>query len=431
MRPSAWPESLIDEYARRLAGDPKNRLASYFLDIANHTSSSPHPKGKRYWLGYVSVVVRMACFLREIFLADATRISTQPLNALWLDTPAHADTMKAFLGRESPDSMELTVGPKALARMSLAGIVLVSLPQSIDIFLRLCRFSPRRLRNRVELFEFILQVICYTRLPLLGSITTGHCVLTYEAIALNKAVAILTRRAGHRVIHVIHGLKHPNFQVSVATDFLLLSKIDEVWFRKRVSPDVRLWTIGHPRLESIRRAVGPPETHRRSPLPKIAFFSQPSEWDYSREIRSQDWQILAGLKDRAQVRFRLHPREDKATALLALQRCGLEFVELSEHGLQEDLAWCDAVASSWSTASMEAAACGRGVFWTCSTPERYEAAQELRDHGIGVLIRSPGEWQIHLDHWESGQWNAPVIVPDERLRELGFIGTGEQRREIL
>lgn len=431
MDASAWPERLIDEYAKRLRGDPKDLLASYFLDIANHTSSSAPSKAKRYRLGYVSVVVRMIFFLRRMFLADAARISTGTVNAVWLDTPAHADTMKAFLGRDSPEREKTPASSIGFAGKCSLFVVLGSLPQVIDIFVRLLRSAPRPLRNRVEFFEFLLQVICYMRLPSLQAAIAGPCVLTYEAIAINKAVALLTRRAGYRVIHVIHGLKHPNFQVSVATDLVLLSKIDEAWFRERVSPDARLWTIGHPRLESIRREVGPPDAWQRKRLPRIAFFSQPSEGDYDPELRMQDWRTLAGLKDRAEVRFRLHPRENRDTAALAIQRCGLEFVELSNHGLKEDLAWCDAVASSWSTVSMEAAACGRGVFWTCSTPERYEVAQELRDHGVGVLIGSPGEWRPYLDEWACGPWNAPVVVTDERLRELGFIGTGEQGREIL
>ena len=90
--------------------------------------------------------------------------------------------------------------------------------------------------------------------------------------------------------------------------------------------------------------------------------------------------------------------------------------------MKEDLAWCDAVASSWSTVSMEAAACGRGVFWTCATPERYEASQELRDHGIGTLLASAGEWRAHLNAWAHAGWSEPIIVSESRLRELGMIG---------
>jgi hypothetical protein len=211
----------------------------------------------------------------------------------------------------------------------------------------------------------------------------------------------------------------------MATDLVLLSKLDEDWFRKRVSDEVRIWCAGHPRLERIRQEVGsvslvPGSNPKR--LPRIAFFSQPAEGDYSSALRRRDWALLGSLSGRAEVRFRLHPRESRQAAERDLAEMGLDFVELSEAGLVEDLRWCDAVASSWSTVSMEAAACGRGVFWTCTTPERYEASAELRDHGIGLLIREPGDWQPPLADWSAGEWREPVSIPEPRLRELGMIG---------
>jgi hypothetical protein len=246
--------------------------------------------------------------------------------------------------------------------------------------------------------------------------------LTYELIPEAKAWVRWARESGARVIHVMHGQRLPTYQVTMATDLLLFSKVDEPWFRERVDPQVKIWTIGHPRLEMIRQQVGLPECPSVDRLPRIAFFSQPSEGDYSRELRLEDWSILAGLKGRAEVRFRLHPRESKEIAVRDLKNLGAEFIELSEAGLKEDLSWCDAVASSWSTVSMEAAACGRGVFWTCTTPEKYEASRELQVSGIGALIRDAGDWKPYLDAWNHGGWQTPVIVPDHRLNELGMIG---------
>lgn len=246
--------------------------------------------------------------------------------------------------------------------------------------------------------------------------------LTYELMPEAKAWVQWARESGTRVIHVMHGQWLPTYQVTLATDLLLFSKVDEPWFRERVAPQVKIWTIGHPRLDMIRREVGLPEAPSSPRLPRIAFFSQPSEGDYSRELRRRDWAILAGLKGRAEVRFRPHPRESLEVATMDLKSTGADFIELSEAGLKEDLAWCDAVASSWSTVSMEAAACGRGIFWTCSTPERYEASQELRDHGIGMLLTDAAQWKQPLEDWAHEGWQAPVIVPESRLRVLGMIG---------
>ncbi len=105
-----------------------------------------------------------------------------------------------------------------------------------------------------------------------------------------------------------------------------------------------------------------------------------------------------------------------------MKAAGIDFMQVSDAGLIEDLKWCDAVASSWSTVSMEAAACGRGIFWTCSTPEQYEASQELRDHGIGILIQSANDWEKPLAEWQSADWREPIRVSEARLRELGMIG---------
>lgn len=248
--------------------------------------------------------------------------------------------------------------------------------------------------------------------------------LTYELSPDSKALVLWARETGADVIHVMHGQRLPTYQLTLATDLILLSKIDEAWFRSRVDPAVRIHTTGHPRLEKIRKMVPPPSRNGRT-RPRIAFFSQPAEGDYTPQRRDADYQILEGLVGKADVRIRLHPREDPETALLALQQLDLGFVELSQAGLEQDLAWCDAIASSWSTVSVEAAACDRGVFWSCATPELYEAPRELRANGIGVLIQDSGQWETHLNHWKADGWASPVVVPESRLHELGIIGTAK------
>ncbi|MGJ8642782.1 MAG: hypothetical protein ACSHX9_05200 [Luteolibacter sp.] len=247
--------------------------------------------------------------------------------------------------------------------------------------------------------------------------------LTYELIPESKAWVQWAREAGARIIHVMHGQRLPTYQVTQATDLVLLSKVDETWFRQRVSDAVKLWTIGHPRLETIHQAVGMPENEQAGKGLRIAFFSQPSEGDYSPEQRCSDWEILEGLRYRAEVRVRAHPRENSEALLKEMHDAGIDFVTISQSGLEEDLKWCDAVASSWSTVSMEAAACGRGVFWTCAAPENYLASAELRQHGIGVLIERAGAWETYLNEWEEKrEWPESVRLANNNLQELGMVG---------
>jgi hypothetical protein len=363
-----------------------------------------------------------------------------------LATPAHQDTLAAILGQLPSGRLVLYGGT-----LQSAGADLVTLDSSLSEnngihspmerlrALGRSLFTAYSIRNRLAeasverrwripggftarmadlLFRYHLE------LSVLGKNKCPHdfLFLTYELMPEAKAWVEWARAAGKRVIHVMHGQRLPTYQITQATDLMLFSKVDEPWFRKRVDPGVKLWTIGHPRLEAIRREVGMTDAPATPRLPRIAFFSQPSEGDYSRELRLDDWRILAELEGRAEVRFRLHPREDRAIAIADLKAVGADFVELSDAGLKEDLSWCDGVASSWSTVSMEAAACGRGVFWTCSTPEKYDASQELRDAGIGALIQDRDGWDEHLRAWATEGWAAPVMLPEQRLRDLGMIG---------
>jgi len=254
----------------------------------------------------------------------------------------------------------------------------------------------------------------------------GVLFLTYELQPWLKGLAWKWRQAGYRVIHVMHGQRLDLYQCTQATDLVLFSKVDEPWFRQRVDPSVRIWTIGHPRLENVRKLVGPSPVRDGQRLPRITFFSQPVEGSYCRMLRIADWKLLSALNKNAEVRLRAHPRESRENIERDLFDAGLTFITISEAGLIEDLKWCDGVASSWSTVSMEAAACGRGIFWTCSSPERYEASQELRDHGIGVLIQEAAAWEQYLAQWKQGGWQTPVVVTERRLRELGMIGDSEK-----
>lgn len=365
-----------------------------------------------------------------------------------LPTPAHEDTLLPLISSLGSSSLVFYGHPPEHAPPE--AVVDMTLPTSIRHVSRISRFSAlvRSVRNAVK----ICGILDATDLPSyhhskdfkarlaeqflhyelkLSTLRLSPCrheavFLTYELMPDSKALVSWAKETGARVIHVMHGQRLPTYQITNATDLILLSKIDEPWFRERVGENVRIWTTGHPRLEEIRRKVGGSPRRDERKLPRIAFFSQPSEADYDREARLNDWKILSGLAGKAEVRFRLHPRENREHAIQDLAGIGAGFVTLSDEGFQQDLEWCDAVASSWSTVSLEAAACGRGIFWTDSDPSRHEASATLRSHGIGALIRGPEDWQKHLDAWITGGWDEPVVLSTPRLHELGLIGDMEK-----
>ncbi|RYD46627.1 MAG: hypothetical protein EOP85_07060, partial [Verrucomicrobiaceae bacterium] len=66
--------------------------------------------------------------------------------------------------------------------------------------------------------------------------------VTYELAPDSKALVLWARETGADVIHVMHGQRLPTYQLTMATDLVLLSKVDEPWFRPRVDPAIRIHT---------------------------------------------------------------------------------------------------------------------------------------------------------------------------------------------
>lgn len=423
----------------------------YWSDIIFHLLL-PRNKGteKRFKGG---LVLWVAWFMAK-HLSKNHRFTLEPENNCppWafrmLPTPAHQDTLMAMhkeleaefcvIYAEHLVPSKFTVrslDQEILIKTSSKPVLLYSLRQSIRDGMQVCATARSICSKMDKVFPNdslarICEAILYERLTLqqlqFREVKHQALFLTYELIPQSKALCSHMRSTGRRVIHIMHGQTLPHYQVTLATDLILFSKIDEPWFRSRVPADVRIWTMGHPRLEATRQAVGPWSPQPSNRLPRIAFFSQPAEGGYSRQERIQDWQILARLAGLAEVRIRLHPRESKEQALQDLVELCANFVQLSEEGLIEDLTWCDAVASSWSTVSMEAAACDRGVFWTCSQPDKYPQSAELRKHGIGVLVQTPDDWIQWLASWSVNGFEPPIRVTEAQLRDLGMIGDMEK-----
>ncbi len=441
-------DSYLKEFRKRSDGTDLD----FWADVTYLTQSHPPPPvEKRFSCGFVSWLFWA---LREILASGRGTPPAQDPPAekpvagfRLLPTPAHHDSLAPLAAALAP---AITFGhplddgvqrihrplglPSSLAELSLArklGALVAAARKAgmiVNILTRPAPLGPplpAGFKSRIA--EYILKAELELRRWRCFPPPIHSLFVSYEMIADTKGLIIWAREAGIRVFHVMHGQRLPTYQVTRATDVVLFSAIDEPWFRQRLPDDIRIQTVGHPRLETIRTTVPPPPPDADRRLPHISFFSQPSEMDYSREERLRDWSILAGLRGKAKVRFRLHPRESPASAMADLKQLGTDFVEISSAGLLNDLAWSDAVASSWSTVSMEAAACGRGIFWTCADPDRYEAPRELRSQGLGVLLRQPGDWQPYLDHWSAhGEWPSAVTLRESRLRELGMIGNAGQ-----
>lgn len=442
----AWSYFPLLEDCFKKAKQSRN---AYFIDLIFCTcclpKQPPHPRRFSFsfltwlpWFAYSGYVFCKPCL---------KSCDTLPPFCPWLlntiATTAHTETLGPIFESLRGGCHKLDIEQEMrvlLADSSLWGgsfsalynylvIIWRSLRDSADILFRVLA-HPKLFfavfRNFFQLFELLLLAnaveIFFSKHPLFFC----NIITTYELGPCIKALVATARIHSSRIIHIMHGQRLPTYKVTMATDLVLLSKIDEPWFKDRIDPSTRIWTTGHPRLESIKRKVGSAQKHDSTRLPRIAFFSQPIEGDYSCELRQLDWSILSGLKGVAEMRLRAHPRENSEEIQKDLEQAGIDFAVLSTAGLADDLRWCDAVASSWSTVSMEAAACGRGIFWTCSSPERYEASQELRDHGIGVLIQEADAWEQYLAQWKQGGWQTPVLVDETRLRELGMIGDSEK-----
>lgn len=450
---TAYEFSDFEEFLSSFKNSTKSPELIYLTDSIFHLLLPHDPQTETRFRGNLGLWT--IWFLRQwvfrVIRSKKLRIgveNTPPTVAFrYLDTPAHYESLAPIASQVPPDRQlvyghikenisdtqqaqphGLNYALETLKPLVSLAILYKSLQTTREVRRILSRLScngkyPSTKGLSARLAEVIIRLKLEQSVLKIKSCPHMAVFLTYELIPESKAWVLWARKSGARVIHVMHGQRLPTYQITQATDLVLLSKADEEWFRERVSDDVRLWTIGHPRLETIHKSVGMPAKDQTNKGLKIAFFSQPSEADYSPELRRADWQILEGLRNRAEVRVRAHPRENSEALLKEMHDAGIDFVTISQSGLEEDLKWCDAVASSWSTVSMEAAACGRGVFWTCAAPENYLASAELRQHGIGVLIDRENAWEAYLNEWEQNrEWPEAVRLANNNLQELGMVG---------
>jgi hypothetical protein len=224
-----------------------------------------------------------------------------------------------------------------------------------------------------------------------------------------------------RTVHFCHGFRHATHQVTRATDLCVYSELDRQWFQSRVEKDCTVRAIGNPRMETIRNTVGPPRDRKSGEPFRLLLFSSGEESPYTAEMVKADMAILAAESATCSkyiLRIRPHPREPFDVLLKVTQELGLKVDEFSQGTLAEDVSWCDAAATSWSTALLEAAVAGRPCYWTDAGGCGFGGTGELQRAGLGLLVQTKEEWAQAVEELFLFQTQPPAVVPEATLNEL-------------
>lgn len=250
---------------------------------------------------------------------------------------------------------------------------------------------------------------------------SGAVFTTTESLYLCKGFFDAARNRNLRAVHFCHGFRHAIHQVTIATDFCVFSELDRRWFQSRVEKDCTIRAIGNPRVETIRDTVGPPRGRKPSEPFRLLFFSQGAETPYTDEMVKADLTILAAapeMRAKYVLRIRPHPREQFDVLLKVTRDLGLKVDEFSKVTLAEDLAWCDAAATPWSTALIEAAAAGRPCYWINAGGYGFGGTAELQAAGLGLLVKNEEAWAQAVEKMFLFQTEPPAVVPASTLHEL-------------
>jgi hypothetical protein len=252
---------------------------------------------------------------------------------------------------------------------------------------------------------------------------SGAVFTTTETPAICKGFFAAAWNRDWRAVHFCHGFRHAMHQVTRATDLCVYSELDRKWFRSRVEKDCTVRAIGNPRMETIRNTVGPPRNRKPGETFRLLLFSSGEESPYTAEMVKADLAILvAGFATRSKyiLRIRPHPREPLDVLLKVVKEIGLVVDEFSKGTLTEDVSWCDAAATSWSTALLEAAVAGRPCYWTDAGGFGFGGTGELQRAGLGLLVRNSEQWQQAAEEIFSGHVQPPAAVSEKKLQELGI-----------
>jgi hypothetical protein len=153
----------------------------------------------------------------------------------------------------------------------------------------------------------------------------------------------------------------------------------------------------------------------------LLFFSQGEESPYSAGMMKADLAILAAesaIRSKYILRIRPHPREPFDVLLKVVKEIGLVVDEFSQETLAGDLSWCDAAATPWSTALLEAAVTGRPCYWTDACGHGFGGTGELQRAGLGLLVKTKEEWAQAVEKLFLFQTKPPAMVAQSKLNEL-------------
>ena len=312
------------------------------------------------------------------------------------------------------------VAPSAKLRAAVRALREVSaLEQILQNTAHSGAVSRRRSFVAESVFLYLLSADFWEKtLPRLGS---GAVFTTTESLHLCKGLFDAARRRNLRAVHFCHGFRHAMHQVTRSTDLCVFSKPDSEWFLTRVEKDCMVRAIGNPRLETIREMADPPRHRESSERFRLLFFSQDAETPYTAEMMRADMAILAAAPEtRAKyvLRLRSHPRQLPDELLNMARELGLKVDEFSRGTLAEDISWCDAAATPWSTALLEAAVAGRPCYWTDAGGHGFGGTGELQGAGLGLLVKTEEEWAQAVEKLFLFQMEPPAVVPASTLNEL-------------
>lgn len=250
---------------------------------------------------------------------------------------------------------------------------------------------------------------------------SGAVFTTTESPHFSKGLFDAARNRNMRTVHFCHGFRHAMHQVTRATDFCVYSEMDRKWFQSRVGKDCTVRAIGNPRMEAIRNTVGPPRDRKPGEPFRLLFFSQGEESPYTAGMMKADLAILAAesaTRSKFILRIRPHPREPFDVLVKVIKEIGLVVDEFSRGTLAEDISWCEAAATPWSTALLEAAVAGRPCYWTDAGGHGFGGTGELQRAGLGLLVKTKEEWAQAVEELFLFQTKPPAAVPKSTLNEL-------------